>query len=81
MDEMVARLFLFYSVGGLDAAMDYAAILDDLGLINPIQECIIQDTITELIKLDLRRLDQRRKEGAADVSGSNHERDCCVVGH
>lgn len=76
MDEMVARLFLYYSIGGLDAAMDYAAILDDLGLVNPTQECIIQDTIAELIKLD-----QRRKEGAADVSGPNHERDCCVVGH
>lgn len=74
MDEMVARLFLYFCVGGLDAAMDYAAILDDLGLVNPTQECIIQDTITELIKLD-----QRRKEGAADVSDPNHERDCCVV--
>ena len=74
MDEMVARLFLYFSIGGLDAAMDYAAILDDLGLVNPTQECIIQDTITELIKLD-----QRRKEGVADVSDPNHKRDCCVV--
>lgn len=74
MDEMVARLYLYYSIGGIASVMDYADILEELGLVNPTEETIISETITKLIELD-----QRRKESAAHVSGSDNERDRSMV--